>query len=70
MYVVIADFNPSETDTDGLRLIEGQFVEVLDMARADHWLVRTKPTKTSPGKEGSSILKKTISPFQNLWVFG
>uniref|UniRef100_A0A3Q2W896 Ig-like domain-containing protein n=1 Tax=Haplochromis burtoni TaxID=8153 RepID=A0A3Q2W896_HAPBU len=33
-------------------LKEGQFVEVLDSVHPDRWLVRTKPTKTNPARQG------------------
>ncbi|KAF3834765.1 hypothetical protein F7725_027323 [Dissostichus mawsoni] len=33
-------------------LKEGQFVEVLDSVHPDRWLVRTKPTKTTPARQG------------------
>uniref|UniRef100_A0A669DE63 Ig-like domain-containing protein n=2 Tax=Oreochromis TaxID=8139 RepID=A0A669DE63_ORENI len=29
-----------------------EFVEVLDSVHPDRWLVRTKPTKTNPGRQG------------------
>ena len=33
-------------------LREGQYVEVLDSAHPLRWLVRTKPTKSSPSRQG------------------
>ncbi|CAI9716214.1 titin-like [Octopus vulgaris] len=52
IYVVLADYKPDEDCTDSIRLSEGQFVEVLDMENSSQWLVRTKPTKSTPAKQG------------------
>lgn len=55
-YLVIADYSPSrvngEAAAESVKLTEGQFVEVLDMERADRWLVQTRPTKTCTAKQG------------------
>lgn len=50
--MVLADYKPDESNKEGIRLSEGQFVEVLDMENSEYWLVRTKPTKTNPSKQG------------------
>ncbi|ESP01583.1 hypothetical protein LOTGIDRAFT_60463, partial [Lottia gigantea] len=52
VYMVVADYNQTSTDPEALRLVEGQYVEVIDKQRADSWLVRTKPSKTTPSKQG------------------
>ncbi|GAB1597543.1 obscurin-like [Argonauta hians] len=52
VFVVLADYKPDESCTDNIRLNEGQFVEVLDMENCEQWLVRTKPTKSTPSKQG------------------
>ncbi|XP_076459478.1 uncharacterized protein LOC143292788 isoform X2 [Babylonia areolata] len=70
-YVVIADFTPpgGEAWADWLKVTEGQVVEVMDMERADRWLVQTRPTKSSPARQGwvpAAHLepKSTSSPLQ------
>ncbi|XP_077390337.1 obscurin [Festucalex cinctus] len=52
MYVAGADCNPNSGSKDSFLLKEGQFVEVLDSVHPDKWLVRTKPTKTNPARQG------------------
>ncbi|TDH08594.1 hypothetical protein EPR50_G00099190 [Perca flavescens] len=52
MYVARADCSPSSGKKDSFVLKEGQFVEVLDSVHPDRWLVRTKPTKTNPARQG------------------
>ncbi|XP_069378095.1 obscurin isoform X3 [Paralichthys olivaceus] len=52
MYVARADCSPNSGNKDSFILKEGQFVEVLDSVHPDRWLVRTKPTKTSPARQG------------------
>lgn len=52
MYVTRADCSPSGGDKDSFVLKEGQFVEVLDSAHPGKWLVRTKPTKATPSRQG------------------
>lgn len=52
MYVTRADYSPSGGDKDTFVLKEGQFVEVLDSAHPGKWLVRTKPTKATPARQG------------------
>nr|KAG5697851.1 hypothetical protein BaRGS_017108 [Batillaria attramentaria] len=54
-YVVIADYSPQQVNGETgeqIRLTEGQIVEVMDMERADRWLVQTRPTKTCTAKQG------------------
>ncbi|KAL8623451.1 hypothetical protein ACOMHN_061964 [Nucella lapillus] len=56
-YLVIADFSPPQGKgeaglSDWLKVTEGQVVEVVDMERADRWLVQTRPTKTCPARQG------------------
>ncbi|XP_070765008.1 obscurin [Enoplosus armatus] len=52
MYVARADCSPNSGNKDSFVLKEGQFVEVLDSVHPDRWLVRTKPTKTYPARQG------------------
>ncbi|KAF5903930.1 obscurin isoform X3, partial [Clarias magur] len=52
IYVAIADYNPMGLSKDSIALKEGQYVEVLDSAHPLKWLVRTKPTKTTPSRQG------------------
>ncbi|XP_032381171.1 obscurin [Etheostoma spectabile] len=52
MYVARADCSPKSGKKDSFVLKEGQFVEVLDSVHPDRWLVRTKPTKTNPARQG------------------
>lgn len=52
MYVTRADCSPNGGNKDSLVLKEGQFVEVLDSVHPERWLVRTKPTKTNPARQG------------------
>ncbi|XP_034386307.1 LOW QUALITY PROTEIN: obscurin [Cyclopterus lumpus] len=52
MYVACADCSPNSENKDSFVLKEGQFVEVLDSVHPDRWLVRTKPTKTNPARQG------------------
>ncbi|XP_045905964.1 obscurin [Micropterus dolomieu] len=52
MYVARADCSPNSGNKDSFVLKEGQFVEVLDSVHPDKWLVRTKPTKTNPARQG------------------
>ncbi|XP_035862895.1 obscurin isoform X16 [Sander lucioperca] len=52
MYVARADCSPNSGKKDSFVLKEGQFVEVLDSVYPDRWLVRTKPTKTNPARQG------------------
>ncbi|XP_039666656.1 obscurin isoform X9 [Perca fluviatilis] len=52
MYVARADCSPNSGKKDSFVLKEGQFVEVLDSVHPDRWLVRTKPTKTNPARQG------------------
>ncbi|GAA6091828.1 obscurin isoform X13 [Tachysurus ichikawai] len=52
IYVAIADFNPMGLSKESVALKEGQYVEVLDSAHPLKWLVRTKPSKTTPSRQG------------------
>ncbi|XP_026201009.1 obscurin isoform X5 [Anabas testudineus] len=52
IYVARADCSPISGNKDSFILKEGQFVEVLDCVHPDRWLVRTKPTKTNPARQG------------------
>uniref|UniRef100_A0A2K6ULY4 Obscurin n=1 Tax=Saimiri boliviensis boliviensis TaxID=39432 RepID=A0A2K6ULY4_SAIBB len=52
IYVVTADYLPLGAEQDAIALREGQYVEVLDAAHPLRWLVRTKPTKCSPSRQG------------------
>ncbi|ETE58204.1 hypothetical protein L345_16075 [Ophiophagus hannah] len=51
IYMVIADYTPMGADRETITLKEGQYVEVLDSAHPLKWLVRTKPTKSSPSRQ-------------------
>ncbi|XP_072297823.1 obscurin isoform X4 [Eucyclogobius newberryi] len=52
IYVATADYNPTMACKESISLKEGQYVEVLDSAHPLKWLVRTKPTKTTPSRQG------------------
>ena len=52
IYVATADYNPTIANKETIALKEGQYVEVLDLAHPLKWLVRTKPTKTTPSRQG------------------
>ncbi|KAM4870705.1 obscurin isoform X20 [Urocitellus parryii] len=52
IYVATADYLPLGAEQDAITLREGQYVEVLDSAHPLSWLVRTKPTKSSPSRQG------------------
>ncbi|CAL8280430.1 unnamed protein product [Lota lota] len=52
IYVASADYNPTISSKESICLKEGQYVEVLDSAHPLKWLVRTKPTKTTPSRQG------------------
>ncbi|KAL8164797.1 UNVERIFIED_CONTAM: hypothetical protein K2H54_007083, partial [Gekko kuhli] len=52
IYMVTADYTPMGADRETIALKEGQYVEVLDSAHPLKWLVRTKPTKSSPSRQG------------------
>ncbi|XP_017322293.1 obscurin isoform X6 [Ictalurus punctatus] len=52
IYVATADYNPTGLSKESIALKEGQYVEVLDSAHPLKWLVRTKPTKTTPSRQG------------------
>nr|XP_034984972.1 obscurin-like [Zootoca vivipara] len=50
--MVTADYLPMGADRETISLKEGQYVEVLDSAHPLKWLVRTKPTKSNPSRQG------------------
>lgn len=50
--MVTANYLPLGAEQDAIALREGQYVEVLDAAHPLRWLVRTKPTKSSPSRQG------------------
>ncbi|XP_030583398.1 obscurin [Archocentrus centrarchus] len=52
IYVTRAHCSPNSGNKDSFVLKEGQFVEVLDSVHPDRWLVRTKPTKANPARQG------------------
>ena len=52
IYVATADYSPTIASKESISLKEGQYVEVLDSAHPLKWLVRTKPTKTTPSRQG------------------
>ncbi|XP_023563514.1 obscurin isoform X3 [Octodon degus] len=52
IYMVTANYLPLGAEQDAIVLREGQYVEVLDAAHPLRWLVRTKPTKSSPSRQG------------------
>ncbi|KAM4629824.1 obscurin [Polymixia lowei] len=52
IYVARADCSPISGNKESFILKEGQYVEVLDSVHPDKWLVRTKPTKTNPARQG------------------
>ncbi|XP_059495977.1 obscurin isoform X15 [Stegostoma tigrinum] len=52
IYVATADYNPPPSEKESIHLKERQYVEVLDSAHPLKWLVRTKPTKSTPARQG------------------
>ncbi|XP_067109219.1 obscurin [Osmerus mordax] len=65
IYVATADYNPTIANKETIALKEGQYVEVLDLAHPLKWLVRTKPTKTTPSRQGwvsPAYLDKKLKP--------
>ncbi|XP_077573138.1 obscurin [Stigmatopora nigra] len=52
MYVARVDCNANCGTKDSFLLKEGQYMEVLDSVHPDKWLVRTKPTKSNPARQG------------------
>lgn len=52
IYVAKCDCNPSAGNKETFVLKEGQYVEVLDSVHPIRWLVRTKPTKITPARQG------------------
>ncbi|XP_069770989.1 obscurin-like isoform X13 [Narcine bancroftii] len=52
IYMATADYNPLPTEKESIHLKEGQYVEILDSAHPLKWLIRTKPTKSTPARQG------------------
>ncbi|XP_077079717.1 obscurin-like isoform X1 [Siphateles boraxobius] len=52
IYVAKTNCHPLGGNKEAFVLKEGQFVEVLDSAHPVRWLVRTKPTKITPSRQG------------------
>ncbi|XP_051759852.1 titin homolog [Ctenopharyngodon idella] len=52
IYVAKTDCHPLGGNKEAFVLKEGQFVEVLDSSHPVRWLVRTKPTKITPSRQG------------------
>ncbi|XP_061652378.1 obscurin isoform X4 [Phyllopteryx taeniolatus] len=52
IYVATANYDPIVAGKESISLKEGQYVEVLDSAHPLKWLVRTKPTKMTPSRQG------------------
>ncbi|CAB1324596.1 unnamed protein product, partial [Coregonus sp. 'balchen'] len=53
IYVARANCSPQQGgNKESFVLKEGQYVEVLDSIHPDKWLVRTKPSKTTPSRQG------------------
>uniref|UniRef100_UPI00398E7BDC obscurin-like isoform X29 n=1 Tax=Pristiophorus japonicus TaxID=55135 RepID=UPI00398E7BDC len=52
IYMATADYNPLPTEKESIHLKERQYVEILDSAHPLKWLVRTKPTKSTPARQG------------------
>ncbi|XP_045855646.1 obscurin [Meles meles] len=70
IYVVTADYLPLGAEPDTISLREGQYVEVLDSAHPLRWLVRTKPTKSSPSRQGwvsPAYLDKRLKQLSPEW---
>lgn len=52
IYVAKTDCHPLGGNKEAFVLKESQFVEVLDSSHPVRWLVRTKPTKITPSRQG------------------
>ncbi|KAK3566244.1 hypothetical protein QTP86_030032, partial [Hemibagrus guttatus] len=52
IYVAIVDCHPIGGNKETFILKEGQFVEVLDSVHPVKWLIRTKPSKNTPSRQG------------------
>ncbi|XP_058246255.1 obscurin [Hemibagrus wyckioides] len=52
IYVAIVDCHPIGGNKETFLLKEGQFVEVLDSVHPVKWLIRTKPSKNTPSRQG------------------
>ncbi|XP_051524815.1 obscurin [Myxocyprinus asiaticus] len=69
LYVAKTDCHPIGGNKEAFLLKEGQFVEVLDSAHPVRWLVRTKPTKITPSRQGwvsPAYLEKKIKEIFSL----
>ncbi|GAA6091334.1 obscurin, partial [Tachysurus ichikawai] len=52
IYVAKVDCHPIGGNKEAFILKEGQFVEVLDSVHPVKWLIRTKPSKNTPSRQG------------------
>lgn len=52
IYVAKVDCHPMGSNKETFVLKESQFVEVLDSVHPVKWLIRTKPSKTTPSRQG------------------
>lgn len=52
IYVAKVDCHPIGGNKENFILKEGQFVEILDSVHPVKWLVRTKPSKSTPSRQG------------------
>ncbi|XP_053359740.1 obscurin [Clarias gariepinus] len=52
IYVAKVDCHPIGGNKETFVLKEGQFVEVLDSVHPVKWLIRTKPSRTTPSRQG------------------
>ncbi|XP_041913572.1 obscurin isoform X1 [Alosa sapidissima] len=70
IYVAKCDCNPTGGHKETFVLKEGQYVEVLDSVHPTRWLVRTKPTKITPARQGwvspAYLEKRGREPFSML----
>ncbi|XP_077997324.1 muscle M-line assembly protein unc-89-like [Glandiceps talaboti] len=68
IYMAVADYTPDPSNTEDIPLVDGQYVDVLDSNSATQWLVRTKPTKSHPPRQGwvrpSLLEKKTHTQYE------
>ncbi|XP_070569681.1 titin homolog isoform X2 [Ptychodera flava] len=68
IYMAVADYTPDANDKEDIPLVEGQHVDVLDSNSAIKWLVRTKPSKAHPPKQGwvraTYLEKKTQAQYE------
>ena len=52
LFVAIADYTPGQDEPDGLVVVEGQIVEVVDSSDPKRFLVRTRPVRHIPTRQG------------------